>query len=91
MRQVQLGSTTYSDLYRTYTTGGGNSCPSGSGAFVDESLSNVLSLMNQMITGTRNSRPTVIRLGRVKGHLFRLADKAQIAHHTNAANGVADR
>lgn len=39
VRQVQLGTTTLSTLYRTYTAGGPNSCPSGSGSCVDESLS----------------------------------------------------
>lgn len=45
VRQVQLGTTTLSTLYRTYTAGGPNSCPSGSGSYVDESLSAVLSAM----------------------------------------------
>ncbi|MCB9879542.1 MAG: serine hydrolase [Planctomycetes bacterium] len=57
VRQVQLGTTNYSDLYRTYTNGGPNSCPSGSGAYVDESLSAVLS---QMMNASDNNRTRTV-------------------------------
>jgi hypothetical protein len=58
VRQVQLGNTNYGNLYRTYTTGGGNSCPSGSGAFVDESLSTVLTAMMGASDNTRTRTVT---------------------------------
>ena len=58
VRQVQLGTTNYSNLYRTYTAGGGNSCPSGSCPYVDESLSAVLSAMMNAYDNTRTRTVT---------------------------------
>lgn len=58
VRQVQLGTTNYSNLYRTYTTGGGNSCPIGSGPYVDESLSAVLGPMMNASDNTRTRTVT---------------------------------
>lgn len=84
VRQVQLGSTTYSDLYRTYTTGGGNSCPSGSGAFVDESLSNVLSLMmnNSDNTRTRTVTDNFGGFAQLNNRASLLGmDSTQVNHH----------
>lgn len=58
VRSVQLGGTTYSNLYRTYTTGGPNSCPIGTGAFVDEPLSAVLGPMMNASDNTRTRTVT---------------------------------
>jgi hypothetical protein len=58
LRSVQLGSTTLETNYRTYTAGGGNSCPSGSGSFVDEPLRTVLSRMMDASDNTRTRTVT---------------------------------
>ncbi len=45
MRAVQLGTTTLTTNYTTYTAGGGNSCPGGMSSPVVESLESVLGAM----------------------------------------------
>jgi len=58
MRQVQIGTTTLASTYRTYTAGGPLSCPTGSGAYVDESLTSTLNAMMQVSDNLRTRTVT---------------------------------
>lgn len=58
LRQVAFGNTSLSTNYRTYTAGGYASCPSNSGAYVDESLDSVLGAMMQNSDNTRTRTVT---------------------------------
>ncbi|MBK9387620.1 MAG: serine hydrolase [Planctomycetes bacterium] len=53
MRSVQLNTVELSDIYRTYTVGGPDSCPSGSGSYTDESLESALAQMMDRSDNTR--------------------------------------
>lgn len=58
MRQVQIGTTTLASTYRTYTAGGPLSCPTGSGVYVDDSLTSTLDAMMQVSDNLRTRTVT---------------------------------
>lgn len=84
MRAVQLGSTNLATNYTTYTTGGGNSCPIGSGASVSESLQAVLDAMMGSSDNTR-TRTVTDNFGGFAGLNSRAAvlgmTSTQVNHH----------
>lgn len=84
MRAVQLGSTTLATNYTTYTAGGGNSCPVGSGASVSESLQSVLGAMMGSSDNTR-TRTITDNFGGFAGLESRAAalgmTSTQVNHH----------
>lgn len=58
IRLVNTNATTMNSVHRTYTAGGPTSCPGNSGAFVDESLTAVLTAMMQAEDTTRTRTAT---------------------------------
>lgn len=84
MRAVQLGSTTLATNYTTYTTGGGNSCPIGSGTSVSESLQAVLGAMMGSSDNTR-TRTVTDNFGGFAGLNSRASalgmTSTQVSHH----------
>lgn len=63
IRLVNANATTMNTVFRTYTAGGPSSCPGSSGAFVDESLTAVLTAMMQAEDTTRTRTATQLAGG----------------------------